>query len=96
MAKSRFKPPSVCPVCGEDVPPKALACPECGADEESGWKEGAMEHGGLDLPEEEFDYDSFVADEFGIGKKQKSGKQIFWWVVAVLILLGLICGRFLF
>src|SRR2546430_7408073 len=35
------RPPEVCPACGEDVPPDALACPECGADHNSGWREDA-------------------------------------------------------
>jgi len=27
----------VCPHCGADVPRRALACPECGSDRETGW-----------------------------------------------------------
>jgi len=30
-----------CPHCGADVPIKALACPKCGSDEETGWSEEA-------------------------------------------------------
>jgi endogenous inhibitor of DNA gyrase (YacG/DUF329 family) len=48
--------PVICPVCGEDVPRGALACPECGADHNSGWRENAESYDGIDLPEE-FDYD---------------------------------------
>ena len=51
--------PEVCPVCGEDVPRGMAACPECGADDRSGWREGAAAADGLDLPDEEFDYDKF-------------------------------------
>ncbi len=47
-----MKPPEVCPVCHEDVPPKAKACPYCGADERSGWNEEALMYDGLDLPDE--------------------------------------------
>lgn len=94
MSKPKFKPPEICPVCGEDVPPNALACPECGADEQSGWKEGA-EYESLDLPGEEFDYDQFVENEFGTGRPlKKSSRQWFWWVAAVLVLVGLILVRF--
>ena len=49
-ANSRPRTPKVCPVCGEDVPRRALACPECGADHNSGWKEDAYNEDGLDLP----------------------------------------------
>ena len=60
-----MKTPEECPVCGEDVPRGALACPECGADERSGWREDAGATDGLDLPDEEFDYGEFVQREFG-------------------------------
>src|SRR3954463_1087673 len=43
--------PEVCPVCGEEVPRNALACPECGADHNSGWREDADTYDGIDLPE---------------------------------------------
>ena len=48
-------PPDVCPVCGEDVPAGARACPECGADENSGWNTDDAIYDGLDLPDEGFD-----------------------------------------
>jgi hypothetical protein len=32
----------ICPVCGTEVPVKALACPECGSDESTGWSEDTM------------------------------------------------------
>jgi len=91
MKKRPFRPPSVCPVCGERVPPKSLACPECGADERSGWKENAADYDGLNLPdqEEEFDYDDFVKQEFG-GAKEKAAAKGWWWVAAVLLLLAFV------
>ncbi|MHA3771668.1 zinc-ribbon domain-containing protein [Verrucomicrobiota bacterium sgz303538] len=85
----KFQPPEICPVCGEDVPRNAKACPECGADERTGWKEGAMEESGLDLPDEEFDCDKFVSEEFGQGPK-KTPVQWFWWLIAVILLIALL------
>ena len=38
-----------CPVCGEVVDANALACPHCGADDETGWSDQA-EYDELDLP----------------------------------------------
>ena len=95
MAKPGFHPPPICPVCGEDVPPRALACPECGADEHSGWREDAALHDGLGLDDEGFDYDTFVEQEFGTGKR-KTARQLFWWIIAILVVLGLISARFFF
>lgn len=82
-----FKPPGDCPVCGTEVRRGAKACPECGADERSGWKDDDAEDG-LDLPGEKFDYDEFIAQEFGT-KKSKTSLTPIWWITAV-ILLGLI------
>ena len=77
-----------CPNCGADVPRHAKACPECGADEQTGWSEQAR-YDGLGLPEEEFDYNEFVKDEFGGRKSKPRGLSWFWWAVAVAILLCL-------
>ena len=79
--------PEVCPVCGEEVPPRALACPECGADHNSGWRDDATSYDGVDLPEE-FDYDEFVRDEFGSSVKPR-GIPTIWWVTALLLLVAL-------
>ena len=82
----RFTPPEVCPVCGEDVPRNARACPECGSDEQTGWKEGADEIGLAGAPDEEFDYDRFVEGEFGTAGKRTTMQWV-WWVVAVILLI---------
>ncbi len=73
-----MKTPEVCPVCQEDVPPKAKACPSCGADERSGWNEEALMYDGLDLPDE-----AWGDDEPDRGR-DPGGLAIHWRVVAVL------------
>ena len=72
------------------MPPQAKACPECGSDEQTGWSEEAYA-GGLDLPEETFDYDDFVEREFGSKRPMPRGIHWLWWVTALLLL-----GVFLF
>jgi hypothetical protein len=89
----RLKPPAVCPVCGYDVPANALACPECGADHNSGWKEDATAYDGLDLPDDHFDYDEFVRREFG--GSNRGGIKTIWWVTAILVLVVLVALYFL-
>jgi hypothetical protein len=84
-----MKTPEVCPVCGEDVPRGAAACPECGADHLSGWREDADTTGGLDLPDEEFNYDEFVKKEFG-NEVKPEGISWAWWAAAVAALLAFI------
>ncbi|MBI3985586.1 MAG: zinc ribbon domain-containing protein [Lentisphaerae bacterium] len=81
-------PPNPCPVCGAAVPASALACPECGADHETGWNGDKTVYDGLDLPDGEFDYDDFVNREFG--DPRKTGRGRMWaWLVA-LVLAGLV------
>jgi hypothetical protein len=82
-------PPESCPVCGEEVPRDALACPECGADERSGWSEDADHSAELGLPDGEFDHEDFVRREFGGGEPQ-GGIAWVWWAAGVAALLGLI------
>ena len=79
-----------CPICGEDVPAGARACPECGACEKSGWSADAGGDG-LGLPEEEFDYDQFVAEEFEGGDKKRTTPRI-WVVAAIMVLIALAWG----
>ena len=45
-----------CPSCGTAISPNARSCPECGADEQTGWN---ADTGSLGLPDEDFDYDDF-------------------------------------
>ena len=78
-------PPEICPNCGAEVPPAARACPGCGADEQTGWSEDAHV-GALDLPDDSFNYDQFVEEEFGKKKIVRRGLHWFWWLVAVAIL----------
>ena len=96
MTKKRriqLRAPEVCPVCGEDVPPDALACPECGADHTSGWREDAATYDGLELPDDDFNYDAFVKRQFGFQVKPPGLKTI-WWIVAIAIIVALVLYLF--
>jgi hypothetical protein len=77
--------PFDCPVCGEEVPANAQACPECGACDRAGWSED-LASSGLDLPDEDFDYEKFVAEEFEGGAK-KSPAQWMWWTAGIILIL---------
>ena len=77
-----------CPVCGEEVPNGAKACPECGACDKSGWS-GQAESSGLGLPDDDFNYDKFIETEFG-GAPKKRGMHWVWWVAALLAFLAML------
>ena len=47
---SRRPPPAFCANCGTALPRDARACPDCGADERTGWREAPVDDG-LDLPD---------------------------------------------
>ncbi|CAN5504940.1 hypothetical protein BH18VER1_BH18VER1_23030 [soil metagenome] len=79
--------PEVCPVCGEDVSNGALACDNCGADHNSGWREDAELYDAVDLGDDKFDYAEFVQKEFSSSPKPAGIKTI-WWVTAIAILLA--------
>ncbi len=71
------------------MPPRATACPECGSDETTGWSEAAVADR-LDLPDQPFDYQDFVQREFGPASARPRGIPWFWWVAAIVVLLGFV------
>jgi hypothetical protein len=84
--------PFTCPVCGESLDAKALACPECGACERSGWQRDTYLDG-VDLPDDEFDADGFNAKEFGLERKVSFRERVIQVVIVLLLIafaLGLI------
>jgi uncharacterized membrane protein YvbJ len=89
MAKNKsgkIRAPEICPVCGEDVPRDSLACPECGADHNSGWREDADIYDAVDLPDDDFNYDEVIRKEFGAAPK-RGGLKTVWWVAAVILII---------
>jgi hypothetical protein len=91
--RTKLKAPEVCPVCDADVPSGALACPECGADHNSGWRETET-YDALDLPDQDFNYDEFVREEFGSSFKP-AGMKTIWWITAILIIVASVTLYFL-
>lgn len=86
MVKPAFHSPSECPVCGAAVPRDARACPECGADERSGWNEDDTRYDGLDLPVEAFDDERPAPPR----RTPRSGLHPLWIAAGLLTALALI------
>jgi hypothetical protein len=78
-------PPDDCAQCGAAIPPRARACPGCGADERTGWREPSV-YDGLNLPDDETDDDARSAPR----SSRPRDRLAWYWVltiVAVLLLL---------
>jgi hypothetical protein len=84
----RTPPPATCAVCGADIPRGAKACPECGADERTGWRETSI-YDGLDLPEE-----AWRDPDAPPPIRRDSGLAWHWIVAAVAVLVGLVLAVF--
>jgi len=72
-------PPEFCANCGAAIPPGARACPECGADERTGWREDSV-YDGLDLPDE-------AGDAAAPGPPRLRGRHAlpWYWLAAALL-----------
>jgi len=70
-------PPDECANCGAAIPPHAKACPACGADERTGWRETSV-YDDLALP------DSAYEDEGSAPKLRRRGLAWYWVVAAVV------------
>ena len=76
-----------CPSCGKELSPNAVGCSGCGARKVDGEWADLEAYDGLDLPDDEFDYEDFIAEEFGERKKTDL-RGLFWWFVALITLIA--------
>ena len=77
-------PPDECANCGAAIPRAARACPECGADERTGWREQSV-YDNLDLPDTAFE------EERPSPPRAKAPPWL-WPVVAIVLLLAFLFG----
>jgi hypothetical protein len=87
-------PPAECANCGADLPRHAKACPDCGADERTGWRENdATRYDGLDLPDSAFADD----DRPGAARPRPptvNGLAWYWWLVGAGLVVLLAAAAF--
>lgn len=85
-------PPEECANCGAAIPRHAKSCPNCGADERTGWRENEhTRYDGLDLPAPAFDDEGAAAP----GRRSPDSRRVngipwYWWCVGVALLLLLV------
>jgi hypothetical protein len=86
-------PPDECANCGTALPRSARACPECGADERTGWREtDDTRYDGLDLPDSAFADESDATSSAPRPSRRVNGIAWYWYLVALLLLAGLTLG----
>lgn len=78
-------PPEECANCGAPIPRNARACPECGADERTGWRETSI-YDGLDLPDTAFEDEATHSAR--PPTRRVNGLPWYWWCIAVALALG--------
>ena len=81
-------PPDECANCGAAIPRHAKACPGCGADERTGWRETSA-YDALDLPEEAWSDDDAKAPPKA-PPKRVNGVAWYWWLVGILLLVAFV------
>ncbi len=86
--------PEECANCGARIPRGAKSCPECGADERTGWRETSI-YDGMDLPDSAFEDDA--GDNARPPRKPRNrvnGIAWYWWLAGIALLF-LILSRWL-
>lgn len=80
----------LCPFCEAEVA-VGKPCPGCSKKAKNSkpakksWEQDSSSEG-LDLPSADFDYDDFIAREFGEASHHKTGLKWYWWLLAIAVL----------
>ncbi len=89
----------ICPFCDREVR-VGKPCPGCEKKRKpakgkpaakKSWEQDTAADG-LDLPDGDFDYDDFVAREFGKAPHRRTGLKWYWWLLGVAALAAMIAG----
>lgn len=83
-------PPDECANCGAAIPRGAKACPNCGADERTGWRETSV-YDGLELPESGYEDEDAARNR--PPPNRINGIAWYWWAIALVAIL-LFVARF--
>ncbi len=74
-------PPDECANCGAAIPRRARACPGCGADERSGWREQSA-YDDLDLPDS-----AFAGDDNETPRPLARRGLPWYWIATAVVLI---------
>lgn len=85
-----------CPFCDHEAR-VGQPCPGCAPKittprrQRKSWQQDHSADG-LDLPDDDFDYDAFVAREFGGAPHRRLGVKWYWWLLGVLVLAAMLAA----
>lgn len=86
MAEQRA--PAECANCGAAIPRGAKACPSCGADERTGWREQSA-YDDIDLPDEAYTDGDTPPNRRLRQARDVNGIRWYWWCVGVALVIFL-------
>ena len=90
----------LCPFCDREVR-VGKPCPGCAKKRKSpgpaakSWELDSAQDG-LDLADDDFDYDEFVSREFGKAPHRELGVKWYWWLLGIVVLGGIIASALRF
>ena len=89
----------LCPFCDREVQ-VGKPCPGCAKNMKPAAKparktwEHDSTYDATDIPDEDFDYDGFIAREFGHSPHRQIGVKWYWWLLGVVVLAAMAAGVF--
>lgn len=97
----------LCPGCDREVRVGSRSCPYCNPPAKrrkrpkatakrarKSWEQDST-YDGSDVPDEDdFDYEDFVAREFGHKPHRRIGIKWYWWVTAIVVLVLIVLAGF--
>jgi hypothetical protein len=87
-----------CPSCDQDVE-VGRNCPRCARSarrrprEKKPWEQDPSADG-LNLPDDDFDYDAFVTREWGRAPHRRLGIAWYWYLMAILLFVAMLLSLF--
>lgn len=96
----------LCPGCDKEVLVGSRGCPYChppakrrkrsratARKARKSWEQDPA-CDGLDLPDGDFDYEDFVAREFGRQPHRRIGIKWYWWLTGVIVIILIVLAGF--
>lgn len=89
-------PRRYCEHCGAEVPRRALACPECGSDDQTGWADEDTRHDALwDTFDENEEYEEVVRELRPPGETTGARRDVVLAIIALITIAAFVLATVL-